>query len=497
MTIGLLVSELKDAYVRDLCLGAKAAAKDHKADLIIFPGKLMAADTGHNEKKPYEFQHTAVFDFIDDREFDVLIIDIEHLAKKAPILKKEEFLSGFGAVPVLTITEQSGFTSINLKGTKENPKMIGYRAVTDALIFAKTGSVSDEDELSVYTEQDVGATDGMATLDKIGSEYFRRRYVAENPSEEVMEVLAGGGFKNAGLFLFAEPAENQLTQMWSIPEMMQVGAILTDGKITGAESLKHTAEDGTEVPEGCVRTTNVFKAFMAGRHRTWIAKNIFNEGREIGLFITEFTPMFAEGYVQEMLMHLITGAVRVSYCEKRLAESFEEIKANKEMIDRDGSVLDHMGDQDYLTGIPNRRGFFAKAYDLLKSQYKDGTYANVAYIDIDSIKMINEAFGREEGDGVVKKIAKILDKVFGEEALIGRVRGNEFAVLLITSDAGRGEVLRSDMAHQNAKLVAENDTPYLIHLQSAICTFAYQKDLSLREMLAQTDDHLQKVKTSV
>ena len=37
MTIGLLVSELKDAYVRDLCLGAKAAAKDHKADLIIFP----------------------------------------------------------------------------------------------------------------------------------------------------------------------------------------------------------------------------------------------------------------------------------------------------------------------------------------------------------------------------------------------------------------------------------------------------------------------------
>ena len=60
MTIGLLVSELKDAYVRDLCLGAKAAAGDHKAELIIFPGKLMAADTGHNEKKPYEFQHTLI-----------------------------------------------------------------------------------------------------------------------------------------------------------------------------------------------------------------------------------------------------------------------------------------------------------------------------------------------------------------------------------------------------------------------------------------------------
>ena len=44
------------------------------------------------------------------------------------------------------------------------------------------------------------------------------------------------------------------------------------------------------------------------------------------------------------------------------------------------------------------------------------------------------------------------------------------------------------------KLMTEQEKPYLIHLQYSICEFCFDKSLSLKEMLAETDEHLKKMK---
>ena len=94
----------------------------------------------------------------------------------------------------------------------------------------------------------------------------------------------------------------------------------------------------------------------------------------------------------------------------------------------------------------------------------------------------------------MKKVASILREVFGQESILGRIRGDEFAVIRISEEEGCSESLRQEMSEQNMKLMTEQEKPYLIHLQYSICEFCFDKSLSLKEMLAETDEHLKKMK---
>ena len=80
-----------------------------------------------------------------------------------------------------------------------------------------------------------------------------------------------------------------------------------------------------------------------------------------------------------------------------------------------------------------------------------------------------------------------------EEIEIGKSRAD---AVLVTEDEGEADRLKDEMALQNLRLMEEKDEryPYIIHLQFSICAFRYREHLSLKEMLAQTDDNLQKVR---
>ena len=85
---------------------------------------------------------------------------------------------------------------------------------------------------------------------------------------------------------------------------------------------------------------------------------------------------------------------------------------------------------DSLTGLFNRR-YFHRALERELSRGKRGK-GNVALIiiDIDHFKKINDTFGHPMGDVVLKKIAKILQKVQRKGDVLARYGGEEFVILL-------------------------------------------------------------------
>ena len=111
---------------------------------------------------------------------------------------------------------------------------------------------------------------------------------------------------------------------------------------------------------------------------------------------------------------------------------------------------------------------------------------------MESLKRINDMFGHEEGDRAVKRVAKILEEVF-QDCIYGRIRGDEFAVIVISDEDGKAEALREKMSDQNTKLLSEANR-YINHLQYSICEFSYEENLSLREMLKETDENLKRLK---
>lgn len=90
--------------------------------------------------------------------------------------------------------------------------------------------------------------------------------------------------------------------------------------------------------------------------------------------------------------------------------------------------LEHLLDdteRDALTGIRNRRGFLDSAESMLRGS--DNSV--VALLDIDHFKLINDQFGRDAGDSLLKGLAMRLEESLRRTDIAGRWGGEEFAVL--------------------------------------------------------------------
>lgn len=88
---------------------------------------------------------------------------------------------------------------------------------------------------------------------------------------------------------------------------------------------------------------------------------------------------------------------------------------------------------DPLTGLPNRRAFMKRAQRILQDCAEQGLVASAMFIDLDCFKSINDNFGHAAGDEILRTVAHTLDMHTRTEDLVGRIGGEEFAVLLTAS----------------------------------------------------------------
>jgi len=96
--------------------------------------------------------------------------------------------------------------------------------------------------------------------------------------------------------------------------------------------------------------------------------------------------------------------------------------------------IEDMAQNDFLSGLANRRYFF----DAMQTYYKETKKKNesfaLALIDVDSFKQINDTLGHNVGDAVIVELARALEKQLTHEHLIARLGGDEFCVVLKNSD---------------------------------------------------------------
>jgi diguanylate cyclase (GGDEF)-like protein len=93
-------------------------------------------------------------------------------------------------------------------------------------------------------------------------------------------------------------------------------------------------------------------------------------------------------------------------------------------IQRDAAVTDE------LTGVLNRRGFFAAAQKLLGQHAKKGEAVSVLMFDLDHFKSINDRFGHAIGDEALKLFAAISRSTLRSSDVFARFGGEEFVALL-------------------------------------------------------------------
>ncbi len=149
---------------------------------------------------------------------------------------------------------------------------------------------------------------------------------------------------------------------------------------------------------------------------------------------------------------------------------------------------------DELTGLNNRRGFMILATSLLKFARRAGHPLCLLYIDMDSLKNINDTLGHAEGDIALTHFSHILTETFRDSDVIARLGGDEFVILTIGAS-------QSDLAGIQTRLQGNVDTYNLQSVRGYALSFSLgviwvDLNSTMEALLAQADAAMYKHKQS-
>ncbi|MBW8898334.1 MAG: GGDEF domain-containing protein [Massilia sp.] len=85
---------------------------------------------------------------------------------------------------------------------------------------------------------------------------------------------------------------------------------------------------------------------------------------------------------------------------------------------------------DLLTDVPNRRGFFNILAPWMSLARRPGAPTALVLLDIDQMKRVNDSYGHQAGDVVLRALTEVCRRQLRDSDQIGRLVGNEFAILL-------------------------------------------------------------------
>ena len=153
--------------------------------------------------------------------------------------------------------------------------------------------------------------------------------------------------------------------------------------------------------------------------------------------------------------------------------------------------------QDYLTGLPNRRHFMEQAAIELARVSRYGGALSLLMVDIDNFKRVNDTYGHQTGDLVLQKLAEASKAILRDVDLIGRIGGEEFAVLLPETNGEKAkevaERLRVAISHES--LILEKGVPLQFTVSMGVATIV-DHATNLDTLLARADKALYNAKTT-
>ncbi len=142
---------------------------------------------------------------------------------------------------------------------------------------------------------------------------------------------------------------------------------------------------------------------------------------------------------------------------------------------------------DELTGLYNRRGFFNLAQQQMKIAERTKKDMLLFFADLDKMKQINDTLGHQEGDKALVEAAAVLKEVFRESDIIGRMGGDEFAILAIDTTDETREVLMNRLHDTLDDYNMPEGRSYHLALSIGIAHYKPETPSTLDKLMAQAD----------
>ena len=115
---------------------------------------------------------------------------------------------------------------------------------------------------------------------------------------------------------------------------------------------------------------------------------------------------------------------------------------------------------------------------------------SIVYLDLNKFKYVNDTYGHDVGDQILKMFSDVLVEVFGSEGFVGRMGGDEFMVILIDSSEDLIQRLCHDVQEKLVLTSQQLDFNYIISTSFGHATRGRGADESLTEVMARADEKM-------
>jgi diguanylate cyclase (GGDEF)-like protein len=125
---------------------------------------------------------------------------------------------------------------------------------------------------------------------------------------------------------------------------------------------------------------------------------------------------------------------------KVYSELEQRVRDRTAALEQANEEIRQLSVTDEMTGLTNRRGFYLLAEQKLRGAHYLGHSVVVAFLDVDGLKRVNDEYGHETGDLLIKDIAYVLSDAMGESDILARLGGDEFCAMATENGSGTAEL---------------------------------------------------------
>ncbi|EIK96992.1 Diguanylate cyclase [Pseudomonas sp. M47T1] len=153
-----------------------------------------------------------------------------------------------------------------------------------------------------------------------------------------------------------------------------------------------------------------------------------------------------------MALAALVFAFFVARATQKLSEALERAYRLSHEMERAHSISTYAAQTDELTGLKNRRAFFEHGHQLFTYCQHQRVPLCAVMLDMDHFKHINDTYGHQAGDEVLRQIGRVISGSLRATDIHGRLGGEEFAVLLPDTSLAQAQGIAEQLLRTIADL---------------------------------------------
>jgi diguanylate cyclase (GGDEF)-like protein/PAS domain S-box-containing protein len=165
----------------------------------------------------------------------------------------------------------------------------------------------------------------------------------------------------------------------------------------------------------------------------------------------------------------------------------EKLALKAQELAKSNALLESLSLVDDLTGLYNRKGFFALAEHRVKVANRTGEPFSIAFVDLDGLKRINDTFGHQEGNRALVDAANVLRESFRESDILARLGGDEFAIFIAEAAESKIASITSRIQQNLAACNSAAGRNHRLSFSTGIVSASDPKTSDLETLLASAD----------